>query len=858
MKINILSHVLRLIIACFLFTTSELAAQKRVLSVPVACKEPLDYGVGTLPPDMNTKDKETPWLVVSDRDGNKVYAEASESSSVIRVINFRDAFYVLQEKGEWIQLVDADIYGSLKIPDSKPATVVGWIHRKNMLLWTSGLLNLHTKIHQKVCLLNRADYSHEADDSLQKVDIYHGPTAKPSGKSINIYTFYFILKKEEDRYLLCEEDAFNKLYLDKIVGWVKSSRCADWNTRIALEPNFEVEAFEERKLTPAFQLHGYEDRDDALQYAKSGDTKPNSGRLLWDKDIVNLAPNDKQLAKANPKRYVGSKLRFPVMAAEEGSGLNKDVFRTGVLGLIQVTRNAEGSILYGKTIPENVWAQIKKYQEKAKKAANNINVCFVIEGSASMAGYKDQITAGIKNIVDEYQGRVINLQFSAVIYRGPFEKGLVLQGQKVDKRLEYTPLTPDPDKVAAWISEREFASWNDNLDYKALYYGVSKTLEKINFEEGATNIMIVVGNFGDYRADRLTNEALAKDETRVVTAELTKTLAKNKIHLYAVQCINNEQEESIWFGRHMQYLIHQSALNGYLNNFGNKTDGDAAQLRTLTKQNDEPPKMPEEDKEIRLALEKAYLWPGAIIRSKGAQPPAGVQSHILSFFKESFDRIAWLDSEAKRIIDDGEAMNTSGPEDFPADLAAFLYDMAKQGKVPFEHVKSLTGAKQQIFIEEFFPQQVSTAKHPMFSYVLFMPESDLNRYQQLIRNKIGENKPVSKMRDDLESIYKELVEQFTGINKRPKDFRKLSVSDVSAVVQGVYGEGLKLSVPIDVVIKDLKNERLTPDSVIMQLNNRFREVDKKIDDILRKGEKYEFKYNSGLSTYYWIPVEDMF
>jgi len=838
-----------------LLVNIDLLAQRKVLSIPVAFKEPLDLGVGVIP-DTRAKDKETPWLVVSDREDNKVYSEPSENSAVASTINFREAFYVVEEKGDWIQLVNADVVGNLKIPESKPVTVLGWVQKKNMLLWTSGLLNQFTRIHQKVCLLNRADAADEIDDRMEKVDVYKGPTSGQIAGEIKIYSFYFILKKEGDRYLLCEEDAFNKRYLDKIIGWVKRTRCAEWNTRIALEPNFEKEASDERRLTPAFQLHGYNDREAARMYGQTGDPTPISGtKLLWDQDPVRLDANDKLLARTNSRRYIGQRLRFPVLAPEQ-SALNLDVFRTGVLGSIKVKRDGSG-ISYGSSIPEEIWLQIKKYREKADKAAKNINVCFVIEGSAGMAAYKDRITAAINSIHDEYKGKVENLKFAAVVYRGPYEKDVVIGGRKVDKRLEYTPLTPDQGQVVNWINQQEFASWNDNMDYKALYYGISKTIEKVNFDHDATNIMIVVGNSGDYRADQYIGESLAKDETRVKASDVVNALAKYKTHLYALQCINNQKEESVWFGKHMRYLMLESSRTGYVNSYGKKDDDKAAKIRSMTNQDSEPPLMSDDDKDLKVVLDKGLLWPGWLIRAKGAQPPAEVQSLPLLFTKASFERVNGFNNKLKKVIDDGEAMKDSGPEDFPADMAAFLYDMAKGGKVPFQNVTDLMGKKFQIFTEEYFPQKISNAKYPMFSYVLFMPQSDLNRYQQLIHNYISTNIPVSKMRENLENIYRELIVQFTGNDKLLKDFKTMSVSDVSEVVQGVYGEGLNLSVPIDVVIKDLKNERKTPDAVIIQLNDRFQDVEKKIGDILRR-DNYEFMYDSGVRKYYWIPVEDMF
>jgi len=832
---------------------ANLNAQRGAKGTPEDFKEPLDkYGIDDsyFLKNVSKKDKDLPWLVMSDRDNNKVYKSNNESSESNITIEFRDIFYVTDEKGEWIEITR---------PGDK-VEPLGWIHKKNMLLHTSGILNPYTKIHQKVLLINQAQHSDKYAEKI--IDVFRGPKDAAKDPPVQLYRYFFILKKENNYVLICEEDIFNRRYVDKVIGWVQEIYCADWNTRIALEPNYDADACQERKQNPDLQVHGFQDKRDAIAFSR-GEGK--SGKVLWDKDPVNSVKGSPMISIKDPCRYNGSFLRFPLLSRESEDPY-RDIFKSGVRGSIQIA-NEDGTLVIGASnasIPEEVWSKILETRNKVEKATQNINICFLIEGSAQMNAFKADIVQAILNINNKYKGDVQDIKYAAALYRGPYEKG---KSAEEDRRFVYEPFTADIGRVASFINTQKFASWNDNLTYKAMHYGMSKAIDKFSSSKGdeETNILILIGNFGDYRADNDIATPLKNDETRKIkSADIVKEISNRQIQFYATQCINDKSDEAVWFGRHARYFLVESARNRFVERVGNKDEQIAKDVRALMGQDEDPPNLPDEDSEMNIGFDIKTPSTGRLTRSLGVVNGIDLQNIIQGFFKEGLERVQERNNALKKYIDKGQAIDIKGDDDLAPDMANFLYDLIKKDKIPFQYIELVKAQKFQLYTRIYLPKKVSGAVHPMFKYVLFMPEPDLIKYHNLIKNYVKKDVPKSERRENLERMYWELIVQFTGNEGLKDKFKDMTVSDVAAIVQGVYGEGLELNFPIDVTIRDLKKEKVVNDETIEKLYDRFSIVERKLQDIIERSspgrnDTYEYIYHSPADrNYFWIPIEDAF
>jgi len=135
----------------FLLSITCLDAQKKVLGKPVAFENPaLDVVIddqGNLLKDTKEKERDIPWIVICDRiEATQTYAKPTTNSDEVTKINFKDWFYVTGEEGDWVRLATAKLSTGTKI-DGKPDNL-GWIEKKNLLLWTTGLTRVE---YQNIC-----------------------------------------------------------------------------------------------------------------------------------------------------------------------------------------------------------------------------------------------------------------------------------------------------------------------------------------------------------------------------------------------------------------------------------------------------------------------------------------------------------------------------------------------------------------------------------------------------------------------------------------------------------------------------------------------------------------------------------
>ncbi len=166
-------------------------SQKKIKGKPEAFVRPLDkrgYDLGS-----KLKPTKAPWVVFSDKDNNQTYEKDRKTPK--QIINFKDWFYVLDTKNDWIRIGKGTTTGRKmrgKFQD------YGWIRKNKMLLWSSGLLAPNTKINRKVFLLNRADDIDnllsrvESGQKKELVDIFNGPGGDFTKNNKNIYEFYFV------------------------------------------------------------------------------------------------------------------------------------------------------------------------------------------------------------------------------------------------------------------------------------------------------------------------------------------------------------------------------------------------------------------------------------------------------------------------------------------------------------------------------------------------------------------------------------------------------------------------------------------------------------------------------------------
>src|SRR5690606_17799792 len=166
-----------------------------------------------------------------------------------------------------------------------------------------------------------------------------------------------------------------------LVGWLPKNRAVLWNTRLAFEPNFLLEAFEERNGSgQKYRVTMYRSAEEAKLVAQLGSVNKDNA---WDGDLM-TTKGQKLASPKDPKRFRGSVIRFPMLS--EDRALDRNIIRTGVVGDIVILQT-DGKL--ASMTPEDFNKVVDEVKE-VKGDYAKFNILFVVEGTQSMARYKPQ------------------------------------------------------------------------------------------------------------------------------------------------------------------------------------------------------------------------------------------------------------------------------------------------------------------------------------------------------------------------------------------------------------------------------------------------------------------------------------
>lgn len=826
-------------------------AQKysKVLGRPFVFDKPLDINGFFLSPISKTtedKDKSKPWVVICDRtsqDLTTTYTE-KEGTKEFKRIQFKDKFYVLEEDGEWIRIGSPNLVqnGKKRLTIDGSVEDFGWIKKENMLLWTSGLLDVKTKIHKKAFLLNKKSDIENIIKKKEKqiVEIFAGPKTKEVLGDKTIYEFYFVLKKEKGKYLLAKEAKIlpnaKTDWADDIIGWVTANRLTEWNSRICLEPNFEEQAFNERKSNDQFYLRAYADESDAIEHAQNGTV--NSEKVEWDNDPAKLDPT--KLAEKDPRRYKGGVVRFPML------GSNSSTFYSGVIGEIHAGTQT--------TIKEVNYSSIVSKIGENEVAKSNYSVFFLIEGTESMNTYRETITNSIKEIKTSYS-QIPNVRYGAAVYRDGFEK-------EMKRQFNLTPLSNDSESVIKFVNDINFGSQGDNDPYTCMHYGLDQTLINGGFVKGETNIVYVIGNYGDYSGSalRVRKAMVDKDATLMNDIDpIVEKLSALDVHLVGVQCKRDDGRKTSLFTDQCEDLMLESAKAQY--NLYKKVNQFTSDITLLGEDN------------IRLKVDNDNSYSsrlvGGAVKGYVAHPSEDgtfnndmVKKQIVSAGTKITDFVKQFWVEIDRIIDDGASFdNVSSGEFAPAaakQIMSLLSDTSRAGYDPTD-IQKLSRTKYKLYTSVYLPKHISTASEPTYSYVLFMPEDDLSSYCKELDKIVYalDGGSTDELRREIYNMFIELLQKYTG-NDNLKKLASKSTDELRRIMHGLGEEGLGkdiLTQKNDFVINEILHKKKMSDDEVYDFANSLMTNESKLRRIYKKGKQYEFSYTSGGNTYFWIPLD---
>jgi hypothetical protein len=804
----------------------------KVLGVPDKFNRPVDLSNTEMESyvqgDSGPKSKNRPWRVICDRSGYETYSDASGNAKSGKKLEFKMWYFVAEEKGNYIHLIkmNGEPDNSLNISKGSFVESYGWVEKSKMLLWTSGLRSHISGIYLKSLILYTIEGAQEVlKNNNQGVQFYSSPTTKstPLG-SFALYEFYFILKKENDMYLLGAESEMktSAFYKKEILGWVHQNSQADWNTRLCVEQNFEKEAFDERKISPSKQFVAYSINTEAKNQAISG--SGSTKHILTKDDPVNA--NKTIIAKSNNKRFIGTKLRMPVLKCDENT------LSTGILGSM-------GTDNSNRSCPacQAVYDEISEF-------SNNYNILFLVEATTPMRSYKDELKSALGNLKRELTD-VPNAKFAVAFYRNANINGKSF--------LDYTEMNGDIDMVGKKIDAAVFTE--DGYDgYSSLYSALNKSVAKVGFKSNSTNVIFIIGQNPDFRENATLKLNCIDNncDALIKTDKLVDQLSNIRAHLVFIQPSlpkNSVSNDLLEQGIDLMLEVSKSNFQSY------------------KKVNDIMP-TPKDVNPIIIEETSISYINGGSTKNVFYTSKEGHTISVSDFannIRSTFKDIKIKQNNVAKALEDLINNPNTDPDEIKSsgfEIGALRDKLSevltRAGLEPNEeNIKLITDRKVNLYVRGYIPKRIYGANNDLCSPVLFFPEKELGEYLEDLRTLVTlTNEPEDILRTRLKTTMISLYKKYSGESKVSDD---ITINDF---VGSLTSECFKFDNPNHQFALNKINK---PSVKIEVLRNFLEALEKKYRNLeaVSKSNAYEFQFKRssaslGKNTYYWIPFEDTF
>ena len=184
----------------------------------------------------NKRAKAALWVVFSDRAENPTYTSPDKTKRLSQ-LDFGEKVCIADIQGDMALVYKDD---KARYPDI-PSTITskGWIPMDKLLLWNKCPTDQRGVQKKGIIAINLNKMSKDEKFQSKK---YSSP--ENLSKSTGLHTdmnFYYVMKETEDgEYaLLCNGARVNSA--QSFYGWVNKSAFVEWNGRIYLEPNWDVQ-----------------------------------------------------------------------------------------------------------------------------------------------------------------------------------------------------------------------------------------------------------------------------------------------------------------------------------------------------------------------------------------------------------------------------------------------------------------------------------------------------------------------------------------------------------------------------------------------------------------------------------------
>lgn len=351
------------------------------------------------------------WKVYSDKNNNITYSTSKQEQTKYK-IHYMESFYVVNEENNFLHLIADNKFDEDKNQFSLQAKDMGWISKEELLLWDHCLVvkNGEGYADKKIIFGNNSLDENSFANNLGVTTYSDAELNEKSDKKLHFNEIYFAFKKTEKSVLVGNYKRIGENPKEVIVGWVPIEYCYFWDTKEALEPNWETSAASERI---SFQIKSslFSTATSAEEHSENSNSSLNT--LLWNNDTYD-------------NRKKANWIRFPIV---EYLRDNTNVVK---VQLIENEFLVAYAALNHKLLSQPMFKKIVLVSNQ--ELNQYLNFLSELIDVSDKVNKRTELTNSLINLVDNYLGDVV-------------EKELI------------------PDKKMNWIFENIFCYSNAKTDF---------------------------------------------------------------------------------------------------------------------------------------------------------------------------------------------------------------------------------------------------------------------------------------------------------------------------------------------------------------------------------------------------------
>lgn len=797
MKRNIL--LLTAIISIFAFNSlfgQEILRYPRKYNIP--------SNENDLSPVTEKKDKTfANWIVYSPIDEAKTYTNPSPSSAVKKQLKYMDYYYVIEENGEFAHIYkDENVQGRSL---SEDAIDFGWIHKRELLLWNKCLVTSEYNINKKALIVNTVETIKGQDiNDLNYVKFRNAPSKNAgfTGNKSQMFEYYYVYKTDVDSegnewYLLSTADFIASINdREEILGWTNKNRLIDWDSRIAVEPNWEKEAQKERRSKQ--QLVFWADKESCLKYFSSENSISDTMKI-WDRDNLK-------------KRANGSLPRFPLLQNPEIIQYeNKEVniLKAGIIGDV---KNREETVFSA----ENFSKVIDKITKKLIKK-KNVNVFFVIDATKSMQPYFGSVKNAITKFMSKIEEKNSNnkFKFAVGIYRD------ISEGEEKAFKVKEFGNTKD---ILNFLSNVKAKDIHNYTFTESMFDGIINSLYDSPVDADGTNFLIVIGDAGNHTKNEVSN----REKMEIIAGLLNEY----EYNFLSFQVHNNGNKQELEASAE---FVNQFKEIGKL--FGEKSKLDI----NIEGFENYKPVLIKDGENYKFQKNTSYR----IFNIYGLQKGNSISAKELE--KELTDQLVGYDDFARDFIDFVRDKIYKRKEKLVdrnwGTFSPGYYYLLKNAGITDKEIEALEKNSYQMFVEGWGPINIEGYSYPLMKKILIFSQDELNRINVNMQNLFQFSTSEAFVR---------------YIKSQAKTLLIVQRSDISIneLLSQIIGLPVRSKLFEDITLKDINH--LTEDDYF-NLTKYLKIKQRKISKILKdKDFKYQFMPDvNRASVFYWIEEDVM-